>query len=212
MSAGARRAIGNKLELPARHGQNDRVIVGRRNWTIAGSDRGWSRAWIADVLARLPEHICSPIASMQGYVSLSRCTSIAAGYTPADQAKALASKRPLGSGPLAAAIDALCPAAASGWYVLGGRIEKPAGGRASFDRGSALRQSLRRSCSRLFRRRDHRNLTTELSPIKAKLAANGQRREFCCRLKQAPWGADELHATCALELLVEVPACWSSAR
>jgi hypothetical protein len=46
---------------------------------------------------------------------------------PADQAKALASKRPLGSGPLAAAIAALVLlAAARGWYVLGGRIEKPA--------------------------------------------------------------------------------------
>ena len=42
-------------------------------------------------------------------------------------AKALASKRRLGSGPLAAAIAALVLlAAAGGWYVLGGRMEKPA--------------------------------------------------------------------------------------
>src|SRR5271167_4325088 len=42
-------------------------------------------------------------------------------------AKALASKRPLGSGPLAAAIAALVLlAAAGGWFLLGGRTEKPA--------------------------------------------------------------------------------------
>src|SRR5271165_5667568 len=44
-----------------------------------------------------------------------------------DTARTLTSKRRLGSGPLAAAIAALLLlAAASGWYVLGGRIEKPA--------------------------------------------------------------------------------------
>ena len=42
-------------------------------------------------------------------------------------AKALASKRPLGSGPLAAAIAALVLlAAVGGWFLLGGRTEKPA--------------------------------------------------------------------------------------
>src|SRR5208282_4827918 len=47
--------------------------------------------------------------------------------TQGDTAKALTSKRRLGSGRLAAAIAALLLlAAASGWYVLGGRIEKPA--------------------------------------------------------------------------------------
>src|SRR5271165_4123526 len=47
--------------------------------------------------------------------------------TEGDTAKAPTSKRRLGSGPLAAAIAALLLlAAASGWYVLGGRIEKPA--------------------------------------------------------------------------------------
>jgi transposase len=70
------RASGNTLRLPARHGQNDRAIaLGRRNWTFAGSDRGGERAaalytlvetcklngvdpqaWLADVLARLPDH------------------------------------------------------------------------------------------------------------------------------------------------------------
>ena len=61
---------------PARHGQNDREIaVGRKNWLFAGSDEGGRRAagiytliqtcklndvdphaWLADVLARLPDH------------------------------------------------------------------------------------------------------------------------------------------------------------
>ena len=61
---------------PARYGQNDREIaVGRHNWTFAGSDEGGRRAaaiytlietaklndidpqaWLADVLARLPDH------------------------------------------------------------------------------------------------------------------------------------------------------------
>ncbi len=44
-----------------------------------------------------------------------------------NSSKALASKRRLGSGPLVAAIAALVLlAAANGWYVLGGRMEKPA--------------------------------------------------------------------------------------
>ena len=70
------RASGNRLQLPARHGQNDRTIaVGRNNWTFAGSDEGGRRAaaiytlietaklndvdpqaWLADVLARLQDH------------------------------------------------------------------------------------------------------------------------------------------------------------
>src|SRR5271165_5265235 len=47
--------------------------------------------------------------------------------TRGDAANSLASKRRLGSGRLAAAVAALVLlAAASGWYVLGGRAEKPA--------------------------------------------------------------------------------------
>jgi hypothetical protein len=61
---------------PARDGQNDcEIVVGRKNWTFAGSDEGGRRAaaiytliataklndidpqaWLADVLARLPDH------------------------------------------------------------------------------------------------------------------------------------------------------------
>jgi transposase len=61
---------------PARYGQNDcEIAVGRHNWTFAGSDEGARRAaavytlietaklngidpqaWLADVLARLPDH------------------------------------------------------------------------------------------------------------------------------------------------------------
>jgi len=47
--------------------------------------------------------------------------------TAADQAKAVASKRRMGSAPLAAAIAALLLlAVAGGWYVLNGRAPKPA--------------------------------------------------------------------------------------
>jgi transposase len=78
------RASGNTLRLPARHGQNDRAIaVGRRNWTFAGSDRGGERAaaiytlietaklngidpqaWLADMLARLPDHPAKRITDL----------------------------------------------------------------------------------------------------------------------------------------------------
>jgi hypothetical protein len=60
----------------ARYGQNDcEIALGRKNWTFAGSDEGGRRAaaiytliataklndvdpqtWLADVLARLPDH------------------------------------------------------------------------------------------------------------------------------------------------------------
>ena len=69
-------ANGSGPRSPARYGQNDPVMaVGRKNWTFAGSDRGGERAaaiytlietcklngvdpqaWLADVLARLPDH------------------------------------------------------------------------------------------------------------------------------------------------------------
>ena len=68
--------MGSGRRLPARHGQNDpEMAIGRKNWTFAGSDRGGERAaaiytlietcklngvdpqaWLADVLARLPDH------------------------------------------------------------------------------------------------------------------------------------------------------------
>jgi len=39
------KATGNELQLPARHGQNERVIaLGRRNWLFAGSHSGGERA------------------------------------------------------------------------------------------------------------------------------------------------------------------------
>jgi hypothetical protein len=66
----------NGLRIPARHGQNERVIaLGRKAWLFAGSDRGGQRAaflyslivtaklndidpqaWLADVLARIAGH------------------------------------------------------------------------------------------------------------------------------------------------------------
>jgi IS66 C-terminal element len=69
-------ANGKRLQPPPRYGQNDRSIaIGRKNWTFAGSDAGGDRAaaiytlietckmndvdpqaWLADVLARLPDH------------------------------------------------------------------------------------------------------------------------------------------------------------
>ncbi len=69
-------AIDNESLPSARHGQNEPAMaVGRRNWTFAGSDEGGRRAaamytlietcklndvdpqaWLADVLARLPDH------------------------------------------------------------------------------------------------------------------------------------------------------------
>ena len=78
------RASGNKLRLPARHGQNDRAIaIGRRNWLFAGSDRGGDRAaaiytliataklndvdpqaWLADALRRIADHPASRIADL----------------------------------------------------------------------------------------------------------------------------------------------------
>jgi transposase len=63
---------------------NERIVaVGRRNWTFAGSDRGGERAaaiytlietaklngidpqaWLADVLARLPDHPAKRITDL----------------------------------------------------------------------------------------------------------------------------------------------------
>jgi hypothetical protein len=64
------------LQLPARYGQNDReIVLGRKSWLFAGSERGADRAavmatlimtaklndvdpqaWLADVLARINDH------------------------------------------------------------------------------------------------------------------------------------------------------------
>src|SRR5262249_40109402 len=69
-------ASDNGPRPPARYGQNDpEIAVGRHNWTFPGSDEGARRAaavytlietaklngidpqaWLADVLARLPDH------------------------------------------------------------------------------------------------------------------------------------------------------------
>jgi transposase len=69
-------ASDNGLQLLARYGQNDReIVLGRKSWLFAGSDRGGQRAaamysiivtakmndvdpqaWLADVLARIAEH------------------------------------------------------------------------------------------------------------------------------------------------------------
>jgi transposase len=69
-------ATGNELLIPARHGQNERMMaLGRRSWLFCGSDRGGQRAaamyglivtckmndvdpqaWLADVLARIASH------------------------------------------------------------------------------------------------------------------------------------------------------------
>ena len=78
------RASGNKLRLPARHGQNDRAIaLGRKNYLFAGSDEGGDRAaavytlietaklngldpqaYLRDVLARIAEHPINRIAEL----------------------------------------------------------------------------------------------------------------------------------------------------
>ena len=67
---------GSGLPIPARHGQNERLIaLGRKSWLFCGSDRGGERAavmnslivtakmndvdpqaWLADVLTRIAEH------------------------------------------------------------------------------------------------------------------------------------------------------------
>ena len=67
------------------------IAVGRRNWTFAGSDRGGERAaavytlvetaklngvdpqaWLADVLARLPDHPARRIADLLPWAWASR--------------------------------------------------------------------------------------------------------------------------------------------
>ena len=70
------------------------VAVGRHNWTFAGSDRGGERAaaiytlietcklngvdpraWLADVLSRLPGHPANPGSSADAYAGTSEVTS-----------------------------------------------------------------------------------------------------------------------------------------
>jgi transposase len=77
-------ASDNGPRHPARHGQNDcEIAIGRNNWTFAGSDEGGRRAaaiytlietaklndidpraWLADVLARLPDHSARRIGEL----------------------------------------------------------------------------------------------------------------------------------------------------
>ncbi len=76
--------MGSGRRLPARHGQNDpEMALGRKNWTFADSDRGGERAaaiytlietcklngvdpqaWLADVLARLPDYLAKRIGEL----------------------------------------------------------------------------------------------------------------------------------------------------
>src|SRR5271154_6617694 len=73
------------------------------------------------------KNIAEPIRVYSLEVGMPAQAKPAPSTTRGDPAKPLASKRRFGSGPLAAAIAALVLlAAAGGWYVLGGRIEKPA--------------------------------------------------------------------------------------
>jgi len=66
------RASGNKLQLPARHGQNDRAIaLGRKNYLFAGSDAGgeraaalYSKAYLCDVLSRIADHPINRIGDL----------------------------------------------------------------------------------------------------------------------------------------------------
>ena len=73
-----------KLQLPARYGQNDRVIaLGRKNWIFAGSDQGGHRAaaiytlietaklngldpeaYLRDLLSRIAQHPINRIAEL----------------------------------------------------------------------------------------------------------------------------------------------------
>src|ERR1044071_6475241 len=73
------RASGSGSSLPARHGQNNpAIVIGRKSWLFAGSDRGGERAsamftlietaklngldpqaWLTDVLSRIADHPAS---------------------------------------------------------------------------------------------------------------------------------------------------------
>jgi adenylate cyclase len=73
------------------------------------------------------KNIAEPIHVYSLEVGQQALAKPAPSATPADQAKAVASKRHMGSAPLAAAIAALLLlVTAGGWYMLGGRLTKPA--------------------------------------------------------------------------------------
>src|SRR5690606_34632744 len=93
-----RDASGNKPRVPPRHGQNERVIaLGRKAWLFAGSPRGGDRAafmyslivtakmnevdpqaWLADVLARLPNMALSRLHELLPWNWLQPAQRIAA--------------------------------------------------------------------------------------------------------------------------------------
>jgi transposase len=85
------------------------VAVGRRNWTFAGSDRGGERAaaiytlietaklngidpqaWLADVLARLPDHPAKRITDLLPWNrdAATRCRQAAPGGVTAEDRRA----------------------------------------------------------------------------------------------------------------------------
>jgi len=82
---------------------------------------------VSDLGATQLKNIAEPVHVYALEVGQPRETKPLRSATPADAVKALASKRRLSSVPLAAAIAALfLLAAASGWYMLGGHLTKPA--------------------------------------------------------------------------------------
>jgi TolB-like protein/Tfp pilus assembly protein PilF len=81
---------------------------------------------VTDLGATQLKNIAEPIRVYSLEVGQSVLPKPATSAKPADQAKAVASKRRMGSSPLAAAIAALLILSAAGsWYVLGGRNIKP---------------------------------------------------------------------------------------
>jgi hypothetical protein len=68
-------ASGNKLQLPARHGQNDRAIaLGRKNHLFAGSDGGGERwAMVCSLIATAKLNDIEPYAYLKDV--LERMTS-----------------------------------------------------------------------------------------------------------------------------------------
>jgi TolB-like protein/class 3 adenylate cyclase len=81
---------------------------------------------VTDLGATQLKNIVEPIHVYSLEVGQSVLAKPAPSATPTDQAKAVASQRRMGFVPLAATIAVLlCLSAASGWYILGGRIVKP---------------------------------------------------------------------------------------
>jgi DNA-binding winged helix-turn-helix (wHTH) protein len=74
----------------------------------------------------------------------------------ADGAKSTAAQHRFGFVPFAAAIALVLLATVGSWFLLGGRLTNPPPRAPPLDRRAPARESLRRSCPRLFRRRRHR--------------------------------------------------------